>query len=312
MATKDATSLGLREMILGVLKSKVVGGRSLIHSSDFRSTITELGFAMGSPIIEDILVHCKLDSQGNLDFAELERQLARERKVFNASKKMPSTHLDASSAAAPTKPWRADLAHHAKVEAERQLVRLQESNEEVRGIYACLSFHEISAQEALDRLSELGLKISQPFSKLVHQMEMIDVSFSEFVRVLTAAETEQLAGQNVSAGGFSIRNEQQADDVIGYRRKRADNLSRQTAFYESALKDDTQKTARKMRESHKDSSADRRIFKHTAVKDTLNEIKNTRDPTAMESMALLSHAQADMARGRQGVDSASSLVFSVD
>ena len=43
-----------------------------MHSSDFRNTIVDLGFPFGSPVVENILVHCNLDTAGNINFQGLE------------------------------------------------------------------------------------------------------------------------------------------------------------------------------------------------------------------------------------------------
>ena len=39
------TDLAIRETILGVLKAKDIEGRGILHTSDFKSAITDLGEA---------------------------------------------------------------------------------------------------------------------------------------------------------------------------------------------------------------------------------------------------------------------------
>ena len=66
--TTTNTDLSIRETILGVLKAKDIEKSGVIHTSDFRSALSDLGFPYGSKVVENILVHCKLDANGNIDF----------------------------------------------------------------------------------------------------------------------------------------------------------------------------------------------------------------------------------------------------
>lgn len=78
-----ASELAVRESILGVLCAKDLEGDGIIHSSDFRSAVADLGFPFGSSVVESCLVHCRLDQSGYIDFNQLKVELAKERKVFN-------------------------------------------------------------------------------------------------------------------------------------------------------------------------------------------------------------------------------------
>jgi hypothetical protein len=73
----SASDLLVRETILGVIKSRDLNREGIIHTSDFRSAVADLGFPFGHPIIENILVHCVINSDGFVDFNGLERELAR-------------------------------------------------------------------------------------------------------------------------------------------------------------------------------------------------------------------------------------------
>ena len=80
----NSSSLALKETILGVLQSKDRSGRGVIHTSDFKSALTDLGFPMGSEVVEDILVSCIVDVNGNLDFSGFATELIRQRHVMNS------------------------------------------------------------------------------------------------------------------------------------------------------------------------------------------------------------------------------------
>jgi Ca2+-binding EF-hand superfamily protein len=78
MASSSSSSdLLIRETILGVIKSRDLNREGIIHTSDFRAAVSDLGFPFGHPIIENILVHCVINSDGFVDFKGLERELAR-------------------------------------------------------------------------------------------------------------------------------------------------------------------------------------------------------------------------------------------
>jgi hypothetical protein len=103
-STGNADDLPIRETILGIIKSKDKSGAYVIHSSDFRNAVLDLGFSMGSAIIENILIYCKIDNNGNLDYSNLERELIRERRILNSSNK-PEQKIVSTSQGTPSKPW---------------------------------------------------------------------------------------------------------------------------------------------------------------------------------------------------------------
>jgi hypothetical protein len=102
--TSKSDDLPIRETILGIIKSKDKLGKSVIHSSDFRNAVMDLGFSMGMPVIENMLIYCKIDATGNLDYSDLERELVRERRIYNASAKNDQLPVSTSQGVAP-KPW---------------------------------------------------------------------------------------------------------------------------------------------------------------------------------------------------------------
>jgi hypothetical protein len=78
-----SASLSIREAILGALKSKDIDGQGLIHSSDFYSTVGDLGFPKGCKVLQDILINCRIDKNGIINFSNLEQELRNERIIHN-------------------------------------------------------------------------------------------------------------------------------------------------------------------------------------------------------------------------------------
>lgn len=286
-AKDQEQELSVREMILGVLKAKDQSGCNIIHSSDFRTAITDLGFPMGSSIIENILVHCKLDTRGNLDFSDLERELVRERRVHNSQKKPEAPPVSTSSGFV-SKPWRGDEIHRAKVEAEKQLLTVTEHGPAVKEVYESLSHHHITAREALEQLQSLDIHPTKDFVKLLQSMTFNEVSYADFVRSLTRFSTHQdLEGAHVCAG--TAKPKSGDVDIIGLQRKRS-TTGMKTAFHESADVEVKTKTFRKMASAG--SVNDQVIFKAKQIKETLF--------CDNEAVPLLSHNQADMVIGARG------------
>lgn len=145
-----ATDLAIRETILGVVKSKDVNHRGVIHSSDFRSAVADLGFPFGHPIIENILVHCVINAEGFVDFTGLERELARERRVLNAKANAVTTARGKTSTGTPLTPWRADVVHQQKMQSERQAKLLQEKHNDVLIGFQQYEEQEISQEQFID------------------------------------------------------------------------------------------------------------------------------------------------------------------
>ena len=84
----DATELAMRETIFGILRKGDTDHKNVVHTSDFRAAISNLGFTMGHPVVDEVLVHCKIDKHsGNIDFSSLEHELKKSRALFNKKKK---------------------------------------------------------------------------------------------------------------------------------------------------------------------------------------------------------------------------------
>jgi hypothetical protein len=96
----------------------------MVHASDFRNAVGELGLTIGSKPVQNVLVSCKLDNGGNIDFSALEAELARERSVFNAENSIkPKLATIPTSSAALNTPWRNDVIHEQKISSELQSKR---------------------------------------------------------------------------------------------------------------------------------------------------------------------------------------------
>ena len=164
----EASDLALREMILGVLKSKVETGECTIHASDFRAAITDLGLSMGSATVGNVLVNCQQNSSGNIDFSNFERQLIHERRALNAKQKVTgSSHQTAATSVtgrSNSDPVWQELDPQRAGSSAR--LPLREMSAELGQVYAALCRHEVSASEAEDQLYALGVEPTASFRRL--------------------------------------------------------------------------------------------------------------------------------------------------
>jgi hypothetical protein len=82
---------------------------------------SDLGFPLGHPVIENILVHCVINAEGFIDFSGVERELARERRLLSGNVDKTNSARPVTSKATAAHPWRADVVHQQKMQSERQV-----------------------------------------------------------------------------------------------------------------------------------------------------------------------------------------------
>jgi Ca2+-binding EF-hand superfamily protein len=218
--SQSGLDLSIREKILQVLKSRAQNGASVIHSSDFRNAITELGYPMGSTLIENILVYCKLDKSGNIDFSQLENRLSHERKVFNSyqsTQQSPINNNVSESNAASN-----DLEYQYKAESDKQLARVTENSAFVTSIYNQLSDHTISREQAYELLQSVDIHPTKEFQKLSQKIEINHVPYSEFIFSLTKSSYQPSIGHNVAAGGYKVKPEPTGESIGSFRKRSSD------------------------------------------------------------------------------------------
>lgn len=228
MSSKE-TDLALKEMILGVLKSKDFNNNYTIHSSDFRSTLTDLGFPMGSSIVEHILVFCRIDGNGFLNFLELEKELKRERNQLNYTNSLKKHQPIATSSSITAKPYRNDTFHQQKIDKEKYFKSFLNNNELIKDIYYDLSHKLISPDESINILQSKNITITKEFNKILKKMEYGEVTYQEFINSLTNYSINQysLDDLGIKAGEKIHRNH--PNDIPGMIHKRT-TYGAQSAF----------------------------------------------------------------------------------
>lgn len=205
--------LAMSELILGTLKSKDKSRQGRIHSSDFQRAITELGLPLGSPLVQDMLVHCKLDQVGNLDFGPLERELQSRRRIFESKPKPPPIQSASSSATLTSNILSSeDVQRRALMDKQPKLVK--EYRQPLLDIFKRFSSgidRSFGADAVVSELAGMGFSCSRAFRLLLDEKKGAgDVNFATFCNVLTNHDPTELCldGAGVIAGKASLPSSQ--------------------------------------------------------------------------------------------------------
>lgn len=220
------SDLMIRETILGVLKSKCIDGQSRLHSSDFKLALSNLGIPWGSPVIEDIMIHCKADAQGFIDLTLLEESLQAERVRANhvKSKQIIQSLPSATSSGISSVPLRVDIIHNQKIQKEKQSKIVQSNLSVIRELFMMYAKQELSADNLLIKLQLIGIEPTVSFLEYLKKYKLGESKFSTFLKMLSGFdERPSDVGLNRSAGVpiiLDVQREENADNHIFSQRKR--------------------------------------------------------------------------------------------
>lgn len=178
------SSLAVRETLLGVLQSRDIEGKGVIHSSDFRSCCTDLGFPMGSPTVQDVLIFCTINEDGFIDFSRLKEELRMERHLYNTKPKQDKAPPQTSTATNTDVPWRAELNHKNKIEAEKQAKLIRTHRKEVYDCFQKYSQGLWTVEQVFDIIQGLGIVVTLAFQTLMRTMSLAEIGFHDFNRAL--------------------------------------------------------------------------------------------------------------------------------
>jgi Ca2+-binding EF-hand superfamily protein len=281
LKNSQSSSLTARETILGVLKSKDIDNTNIIHSSDFRTAISDLGFLMGSKIIEDILIHCTMCEDGTIDFNLLESDLQLERIEFNKNIKLKHNNVITTSKSMSQTAFNTEIK--LKNNDTDQQFRLLKSNRvDVYDVFKQFSTGKINIEEVYDSITKIGLNVTNTFKLLMNKNQVTEVTFVEFNKALgdTTIASTSFAGKI---------NENLLDENNFFAtRKRVDTNRREILI--NISKDDL-KIPRRKTVMDVDSTGSRPRFKTS--KDVQETIFNDKD----SKITSLSHARMQMEKG---------------
>lgn len=248
----DATHLAMREALYGMLCKKDIGDE-VIHSSDFRKAVVELGLPLGHSIVEDVLVYCKIDSdKGTMDFTELAKELERRRARFNIeqmhkrkNEKKPIDSSSVGSLISKSEHWRAQKEHEKRQEVARYNLKLGKYRPEINAIFTKYANHEMAPVEVVQALQdEVGITPNRHFELLIEDHRAKDdLTFRQFLNGLYKYDPDEkikdirsrAAGASTAATGLH-HLEQTAENLTQKPIKRT-NLEARRAMQARSDKD---------------------------------------------------------------------------
>jgi hypothetical protein len=240
----EGTHLAMRECLYGMLCKKDIGD-GVIHSSDFRKAVVDLGLPLGHAIVEDVLVFCKIDNdKGTMNFTELARELSRRRHRFNedqeAMRKKNIKVKESSYVGAminKSEHWRAQQEHNKRQEIGRYNLKLKKFRPEISAIYTKYSNHELTPTGVIEELkSSLDIDPNRHFQLLIEDHRAKDdLSFRQFLNGLYKYDPHEAiddirsraAGSTNAATGLH-HMERTHEDLVQKPIKRTNLESRKT------------------------------------------------------------------------------------
>jgi len=211
------SELSVKECILGLMRVKDIDRNGIIHSSDFRSAIEEVGMDLGNKLVQDMLVKCSIDTKGNINYSSLEKALSDERSILLA--KRGHTAIQ-TSLTAVEKPLRADIAHKQKIQGEKNFRSLQANRLAILDVYQRYVNAEITVDQLISEIAEFDIEITTAFRVLMRKHHAArSASFSEVLRALSTVETSH---EHLTLGTTSHeRREKESDgDIHDLHRRR--------------------------------------------------------------------------------------------
>lgn len=282
LKNSQSSSLTARETILGVLKAKDTNNTNIIHSSDFRTAISDLGFLMGSKIIEDILIHCKMSEDGNIDFNLLENDLQLERLEYNKNIKLKPKVVASSKSMCQTA-FNSDINFKNNI-IDQQFRLLKSNRVEVYDVFKQFSTGKINIEEVYSSITKIGLNVTNPFKLLMNKKQVTDVTFVEFNKAL--GDTTSVS---TSCAGSKKDNENLLDENNFFPTRKRVDLNRREMLINTS-KDDV-KIPRRKTVMDVDSTGSRPRFK------TSKEAQETIFNDKSSKITSLSHARMQMEKG---------------
>ena len=307
----QATQLAMAEALYGMLCKNDIGG-GVIHTSDFRKSVVDLGLPLGHAIVEDILVYCKIDQvHGTMEFSEVEAELKRRRQKFNSEqniKRAKKAKINDSSAVSTSTDksdhWRAQEEHNKRRIVAKYEQNIRHYRSEITDLYRQYSHHELSAKDVLDIMkNQYKIVPNKHFEILLEDHKKSDdLTFREFFNGLFKYDPgEEIdAIRNRPAGsinaGTGLHHMTKTEEDLTYKPIRRSNLDARRNMQARSDADGARSFSGRKEAIMNDMnpSGDAALFKNsTAVKRAL-VLDNT------DGDMMMTHNQRQMSKGASG------------
>ena len=156
------------------MRARDVDRSGIIHSSDFKSAIREYGLDMGNKLVQNILVHCNIDIQGNINYLTLSKALDDERTILLSSGDTSPKH--ASSQGTVEKPVRADVMFNLKVYKRFYSSHYSCRLFLIRVLFLLLWMTQIQSESNMKNLQANRATIQSMYQKFIND-EVVEADF---------------------------------------------------------------------------------------------------------------------------------------
>jgi len=309
--SSEATDLAIKEMLLGVIRSKDKSHAGVLHASDFRTAVAHLGIPMGHAVVEEILMHCSVSADdGSIDFSALQAELAMQRKTLNErmqrEKREKQVFHQSSVAAVGSNPFAKRDEHATRIKTDKFALLLAEYRPEVTEIFRDFSNHQLTPQEVRQHLGAYGINPSRRFQMVLEDHRSgEDLSFRDFYSALAAydpnetlASATRAAGQCMNdTGKFSLNAHEKSDsERLFQKQTKRTHIMAQKLQQDRSNAEGLDGGARRKEKIFEDQnpSGDAALYKDSSrIVSALKPDKN--DPSMM-----LTHNKAQMIQGVSG------------
>jgi Tfp pilus assembly protein PilP len=115
-----------------------------------------MGIDLGSPLVEQVMMHCRVDSAGNIEYSNLEARLQQERREYNTRLANSKKPLPVAKVAYSV-PWRGDVAHKQKIQSEQQTKLIAQYRPQVYEIFTQFEANQITADDVISRVGDVTI-----------------------------------------------------------------------------------------------------------------------------------------------------------
>ena len=311
--TSPATELAMKEMLLGLMRSKDHNLSDILHASDFRTAVEQLGMPMGHSIVEDVLLHCKVSAEdGSIDFSDLQSELAVQRKKLNEEsarlkREMQISKQSSSGTLNGNNPFQKREEQDNRIKKEKFTLLLNKYRNEINEIFRDYSNHRLLPKDVLLQLNSYGICSNPRFKLMIEDYRLSDdLSFRDFFTALASydpAEADGLATASHAAGkcmntqdrfSLNAHDQSNSEQLFDRQIKRTNNAVK--VLQEERNNNARAQLGRRREKLFEDlnPSGDAALYKNSS------RIEEALKPMSNDSSMMLTHNRAQMIQGAFG------------
>ncbi len=211
MATEAERLRLTRATLLGQLQKYDESKTGVVPAPNFVASIKSLGLNFGEAIVDSLMVQCRIDDEGSVDYSELREAVAREFEQGPSDASRGSTTRPTSQSVS-SQPIRPSVAHEKIAAAQQQSRLVRSKHSEVLELFQSYDHGELGQDDLRGGLRSLGIRETSDLDMLLAKTSSSELTYNAFIRALTLsdhasggslAETQVLAGSQLAGDARS-------------------------------------------------------------------------------------------------------------